>query len=214
MRSNGWSARSAFARTQRRHEENGTITHAELQLDGVTIYLSTPAGYASPRTLRSESESARRAYDNPWVIDGHFVEIDDLEHTTSRHERQARRSSASPAIPGTAIARTRPKIRKDTAGCSVSALAEHLWVVRRRRGGPWDWSRDLRRQDGWDEHAAIMDRFVDEGFILLGGPLEGEREVLHVVEPSRRRDPRPAREDNWTRNGMLETVSSRAGRPS
>ena len=32
-----------------------------------------------PRTLRAESELARRAYDNPWVIDGHFVEVDDLD---------------------------------------------------------------------------------------------------------------------------------------
>jgi uncharacterized protein YciI len=87
-------------------------------------------------------------------------------------------------------------------------LAEHLWVVRRRRGGPWDWSRDLRGQDGWDEHAAIMDRFVDEGFIVLGGPLEDEREVLHVVRAESKEaiHPRLA-EDNWTRNGMLETVS-------
>jgi uncharacterized glyoxalase superfamily protein PhnB len=62
-----------------RYEEDGTITHAELDLDGATIYLSTPAGYASPRTLREQSELARRAYDNPWVIDGHFVEVGDVD---------------------------------------------------------------------------------------------------------------------------------------
>jgi uncharacterized glyoxalase superfamily protein PhnB len=61
-----------------RHEENGTIGHAELELGGATIYLSTPASYASPRTLRKTSELARRSYDNPWVIDGHFVEVDDI----------------------------------------------------------------------------------------------------------------------------------------
>ena len=61
-----------------RHEEGGTITHAELELDGATVYVSTPAGYASPRTLRETSNLARRAYDNPWVIDGHFVEVDDV----------------------------------------------------------------------------------------------------------------------------------------
>jgi len=67
-----------------RYEEDGTITHAELELEGATIYLSTPRGYASPKTLRAESEAARRAYDNPWVIDGHFVEVDDVE---AHHER-------------------------------------------------------------------------------------------------------------------------------
>jgi uncharacterized glyoxalase superfamily protein PhnB len=61
-----------------RYEENGTITHAELELSGARIYLSTPSGYASPRRLRETSDVARRAYDNPWVIDGHFVEVDDV----------------------------------------------------------------------------------------------------------------------------------------
>jgi uncharacterized glyoxalase superfamily protein PhnB len=67
-----------------RHEEDGTIGHAELELDGATIYVSTPEGYASPRTIRGESAAARRAYDNPWVIDGHFVEVDDVD---ARYER-------------------------------------------------------------------------------------------------------------------------------
>jgi uncharacterized glyoxalase superfamily protein PhnB len=62
-----------------RHEQDGTIGHAELELQGAAIYLSTPPGYASPRTLRETSDLARRAYDNPWVIDGHYVEVDDLD---------------------------------------------------------------------------------------------------------------------------------------
>ena len=74
-----------------RYEENGTITHAELELEGATIYLSTPAGYASPRTLRAESEAARRSYDNPWVIDGHFVEVDDVD----AHHARARAAGAT-----------------------------------------------------------------------------------------------------------------------
>lgn len=74
-----------------RYEESGTITHAELELGGATIYLSTPAGYASPRTLRAESEIARQAYDNPWVIDGHFVEVDDVD----AHCERARAAGAT-----------------------------------------------------------------------------------------------------------------------
>jgi uncharacterized glyoxalase superfamily protein PhnB len=62
-----------------RYEEDGVITHAELGLEGATIYLSTPRGYASPRRIRETSDLARRAYDNPWVIDGHFVEVDDVD---------------------------------------------------------------------------------------------------------------------------------------
>jgi uncharacterized glyoxalase superfamily protein PhnB len=83
----------AFGFTEDReahYEEDGVITHAELDVGGATIYLSTPAGYASPRTLREDSELARRAYDNPWVIDGHFVEVDDLE----AHYERARAGGA------------------------------------------------------------------------------------------------------------------------
>jgi uncharacterized glyoxalase superfamily protein PhnB len=74
-----------------RYEEDGTITHAELELDGATIYLSTPRDYASPLRMRETSELARRAYDNPWVIDGHFVEVDDLD----AHYERARAAGAT-----------------------------------------------------------------------------------------------------------------------
>jgi len=82
-----------------------------------------------------------------------------------------------------------------------------LYVVRLGRGGPWDWSRDLGEQAGWDEHARFMDGLVDSGFILLGGPLEGERETLHVVEAESEAAIRERlAEDPWARNGMLRPV--------
>jgi uncharacterized glyoxalase superfamily protein PhnB len=72
-------------RRDARYEEDGTITHAELDLEGATIYLSTPtADYASPGRLREECDAARRSYDNPWVVDGHFVEVGDVD---GHHER-------------------------------------------------------------------------------------------------------------------------------
>ncbi len=73
-----------------------------------------------------------------------------------------------------------------------------LWVVRLERGGPWDWSRDLREQDGWDEHATFMDGLVEDGFTLLGGPLAGDRETLHVVDAPTEADVHARfAEDNW-----------------
>lgn len=74
-----------------RYQEDGVITHAELDLGGARIYLSTPEGYANPRRLREESELARRAYDNSWVIDGHFVEVDDVD----AHFERARAAGAT-----------------------------------------------------------------------------------------------------------------------
>lgn len=82
------------------------------------------------------------------------------------------------------------------------------WVVRRRRGGPWDWSRDMREQDGWEEHARFMESLLADGFVVLGGPLEDGRDVLHIVDaPSREAVDERLAEDNWSRNGMLETVA-------
>jgi uncharacterized glyoxalase superfamily protein PhnB len=74
-----------------RHEQDGVIGHAELELDGARIYLSTPSGYASPKRMREESELARGAYDNPWVIDGLFVQVDDVDE----HFQRARGAGAT-----------------------------------------------------------------------------------------------------------------------
>ena len=83
-----------------------------------------------------------------------------------------------------------------------------LYAVRLERGGPWDFSRDMREQEGWDEHARFMDSLVDDGFIVLGGPLEDGGDVLHIVEaPSEEAVRERFAEDNWHRNGMLRLKS-------
>jgi uncharacterized glyoxalase superfamily protein PhnB len=74
-----------------RHESEGAIGHAELEFEGARIYLSTPDGYANPLHLRESSELARRAYDNAWVIDGHFVEVEDAD----AHCERARAAGAT-----------------------------------------------------------------------------------------------------------------------
>ena len=46
-------------------------------------------------------------------------------------------------------------------------------------GPDWDASRGRREQDGWVEHAAFMDGLVEDGFVILGGPVgNGERVLL------------------------------------
>ena len=65
----------------------------------------------------------------------------------------------------------------------------------------------MREQDGWDEHANFMDGLVDEGFIVLGGPLEGDRETMHVVEADTEEAIRERwATDPWFVNGMLTPV--------
>ena len=83
-----------------------------------------------------------------------------------------------------------------------------FFAVRLNRGGPRDWSRDLREHDGWHEHARFMDALVDDGFIVLGGPLAGDREMLHAISADAEEVVRERlAEDNWHRNGMLTIVS-------
>ena len=65
---------------QRHTSEDGTVDHAELSLEGATVYVATPTPeYVSPRRHRETCDAARRSFDNPWVIDGLFVEVDDVD---------------------------------------------------------------------------------------------------------------------------------------
>jgi uncharacterized protein YciI len=81
------------------------------------------------------------------------------------------------------------------------------FVLRLERGGPWDWSRDMREQDSWDDHARFMDDLVDKGSIILGGPLESDRETMHVIEAESEQAVRDLfATDPWWMNGMLRPV--------
>ncbi len=55
-------------------------------------------------------------------------------------------------------------------------------VVVRRSGPEWDPARPLEEQSGWPAHAAFMDALVEDGVIVLGGPLADEIRVVHAVE--------------------------------
>jgi uncharacterized protein YciI len=84
-----------------------------------------------------------------------------------------------------------------------------LFLVYEEHGGPWDWSKGLREQELWDEHADFMDRLVEDGFVVLGGPLD-EKDVLLVVDAE---SEDAARErfasDPWIENGMLTITAIR-----
>jgi uncharacterized protein YciI len=56
------------------------------------------------------------------------------------------------------------------------------FLVRRAKGPAWDHGRPRRQQDGWDDHAAFMDGLVEEGVVILGGPVgEGDGEDAVTV---------------------------------
>ena len=55
------------------------------------------------------------------------------------------------------------------------------YAVTETQGPGWDPSRARRKQDKWDEHAAFMDGLVEDGFVVLGGPVGSGEEVLLIV---------------------------------
>ena len=66
----------------------------------------------------------------------------------------------------------------------------------------------MREQDGWDDHAAFMDDLVDKDSIILGGPLEGDRETMHVIAAESEQAVRDVfAKDPWWMNGMLRPVA-------
>ena len=79
-----------------------------------------------------------------------------------------------------------------------------LFVVIRSRGPAWDDSRPLADQVVWAAHVTFMNGRAAEGFVALGGPLEGTPDVLLVVRAT---DDAEITErlsaDPWARNGLL-----------
>ena len=91
---------------------------------------------------------------------------------------------------------------------SVAALTLGLMVtfaVTMVHGPHWDRSRPIREQDGWDEHAAFMDGLVDDGLIVLGGPLgDGQQGALLLAEaPGEGEIAARLGEDPWAAMGLL-----------
>jgi uncharacterized protein YciI len=108
----------------------------------------------------------------------------------------------------------RTKLCRSTQSSSRVSAEDRLmkyFAVIRERGSGWDWSLPMRRQPKWDAHAAFMDALVDDGFLLLGGPLGGEDDaarVLHiVVAPDISAIAKRLAEVPWTAMSLLRTVS-------
>ena len=52
-----------------------------------------------------------------------------------------------------------------------------------------------------------MDGLVESGFVVLGGPLDGDRTVLLICDASSEEAVHERlAQDNWTANGMLTTT--------
>ncbi len=75
-----------------------------------------------------------------------------------------------------------------------------------------DPSKKTREQPFWDEHVAFIDQLVDEGFILMGGPLVDERAMpqgaLVIVTAENENEVREKlKNDPWFHKGILKLES-------
>jgi uncharacterized protein YciI len=79
------------------------------------------------------------------------------------------------------------------------------FAVINTRGPKWDDTRPMEEHEGWRAHADFMNALVAEGFVLLGGPLAGTRDVLLIVraESEAEIEARLA-DDIWVVNGLLQ----------
>jgi hypothetical protein len=91
-----------------------------------------------------------------------------------------------------------------------NASVATFFVVTRRSGPQWDASRLLEEQYGWAAHASFMDGLVDEGFVVLGGPLADELRVVLVVEAKSEDSVRATlARDPWSETHLrIDTIDS------
>jgi uncharacterized protein YciI len=75
-----------------------------------------------------------------------------------------------------------------------------------------DSSKGTRKQPFWDDHVVFIDRLVDEGFILMGGPLVDEagmpQGALLIVKAEHENEVREKlKNDPWFIRGILKLES-------
>jgi uncharacterized protein YciI len=71
-----------------------------------------------------------------------------------------------------------------------------------------DFSKSTREQPFWDEHAAFIDKLVEGGFILMGGPLVDEGGSLLIFNAEDENEVREKlKNDPWTERGILKLES-------
>ena len=81
-----------FEETDRFTDDDGRPTHVELRLGGDLVMLGTPGeAYVSPKRHRTECETARRMYETPYIVNGLFVSVDDVD----AHFERARAAGAT-----------------------------------------------------------------------------------------------------------------------
>ncbi len=83
-------------------------------------------------------------------------------------------------------------------------------VVRNHSGPQYDPARSLQEQSDWPAHVSFMNGLENAGFIVVGGPLAGERRTVLVVEAESEQAVRDTlARDPWSETHLrIDTIES------
>jgi uncharacterized protein YciI len=85
---------------------------------------------------------------------------------------------------------------------------KNLFVAISAAGPNRDFAKGTREQPFWNEHAKFIDQLVDDGFILMGGPLVDEGGSLLIFNAEDENEVRrKLKNDPWTERGILKLES-------
>jgi len=81
---------------------------------------------------------------------------------------------------------------------------KRTFAVIRSHGPAWQSSIALEEQKEWPAHASFMDALCVDGFVVLGGPLEGTSDVLLIMRAESPEEiVQRLEKDPWTGIGLL-----------
>jgi uncharacterized glyoxalase superfamily protein PhnB len=116
-----WLVRAFGFEEVERIEEDGEVGHVTLRHGDGLVFLGHPgADYLNPLHLREPSDAARRMYEVPWVVDGVWVAVDDLDG----HVEHARAAGARIL--------TEPEETPHGRQCRVEDVEGHRWMFQQR----------------------------------------------------------------------------------
>jgi len=91
---------------------------------------------------------------------------------------------------------------------SSSTVMKNTFLAFSSAGPNRDFSKDTREQSFWDEHAAFIDQLVEDGSILMGGPLVDEGGALLIFNAEDENEVREKlKNDPWMQHGILKLES-------
>jgi uncharacterized glyoxalase superfamily protein PhnB len=85
-----WLGRAFGFEEVERFEEDGELGHVTLRHGDGLLFLGSPPGYVCPRRLRERDDAVARMHETPWILDGVWAAVGDVD----AHAERARAAGA------------------------------------------------------------------------------------------------------------------------